>query len=145
LPKRGDDPAAQIAVTLLRLPLPADPATWATLAMPAITGPAASALATALDALDPTGGALPGDFALPVGASAADSVLAIRRPPRPISPGEPVVVSFNTDFTGAGGSIQLLLALVHATADPLTLPGGALRDVLGASSHVAARSVVVLA
>ena len=137
-------PASSFAVVLLRVQLPAAPAAWA--GLPAVIlppGPGLKTLRAALDALSP-GGALPPGLPLPAGWTAADAV-AVRRPDRPVVTGSPTVVTFDVDLTAApAGSHWLFLALAHSTADPLTLAGANLRDMVLGSRHAAARSVHVV-
>lgn len=145
---RGREPLAPatVAVTLLRLQLPADPTTWAGLA-PLVTPaePALTILRAALDALPAGGGALPAQLALPAGWAVADAGVAVRRPGAPLAAGAPAIVSFDLDFSGlAAGTRLLLVALVHASADPLTLAGADLRAVILGSRHAVARSVQVV-
>lgn len=145
---RGRAPLApgSVAVTLLRLQLPADATTWAALAPLTTPGePALAALRAALDALPAGGGALPAELVLPAGWAAGDLGVNVRRPTAPLAAGAPVILSFNVDFSAAAaGSRWLLVALVHATADPLALAGADLRATILGSRHAAARSVQVL-
>ncbi len=137
---------AGVAVTLLRLQLPANATAWAglgPLALPA--EPGLSALRAALDALAAGGGALPAELALPAGWAAADVGLNVRRPAAAVATGAPAIVSFDVDFSAAAaGSRWLLVALVHSGRDPLALGGADLRAMILGSRHAAARSVQVL-
>jgi hypothetical protein len=145
---RGREPvlAASLAVIVLRFQLPADASTWAGLGPPALpTEPGLSALRAALDALPATGGALPAQFTLPPGWTAADVSVAVRRPSRPIATGAPVIITFDVDFTTAErGSRWLFVALTHSTADPLAMSGANLRAMVLESRHIAARSVQIV-
>jgi hypothetical protein len=145
---RGRDPIGgdTIAVMLLRVPLPADPTTWAALGPLVLpTGAALTALRAALDGLPATGGPLPSQMTLPAGWSAADVGLPVRRPARPVATAAPAVLTFNVDFsTSAAGSRFLFIALVHSTADPIALTGGSLSAMVLGSRHAAARSIQVV-
>ena len=74
-------PAADVAVLLLRLPLPTgvapnpSPADWAAIAVPALPG-----LAAAMAGVGAGGGPLPGGVTLPGGWDAPDTTTQIRRP-----------------------------------------------------------------
>jgi hypothetical protein len=142
---RGQDPIqpGQVAVVLVRIPLPAAPGTWATLALPAVDASSGTPLRLALDALPPTAQPVPvpAGLQLPAGGVA----VAAARPPRAVEPGRPVVVTFDTDFGFAAARDRfLLLAFVHSTLDPLTVPATGVRDAVRRSSHLAARSVEVM-
>lgn len=138
--------AGDVGVTLLRTTLPADPATWAAVAAPDITG-----LSAALDALpgDTHSGAAPN--ALPGWTPAApwqfvDAARPAHRPRTTTGPGQASVVSFDADLsTIAAGTDMLLLALVHHRSEAVTLAAGGIRDAVLGSSQAAARSVRVVA
>lgn len=143
---RGRVPAApgDVAVVLLRTVLPGTAPAWNTVAAPGIAG-----LAAALDALpaDTSAGAAPNalpGYVPPAGWAFVDAARPARRPRAPVSAVEARVVSFDADFSAdALGTDVLLLALVHHRNEPVTLPAGALRAGVLASSSVAARSVRV--
>jgi hypothetical protein len=144
------------AVVLFRLPLPANPATWA--ALPTVTTPPEAPDPVPLhqlwNALDLMGadGPLPAQFTVPAGWTTPDAGAAVRRPPDPTVPhtpvaatGAPAVVTFNVDFSAdAAGSFFMFVALAHSSTDPVTLTGANLHDMILNSHYAAARSVVVI-
>lgn len=141
---RGRSPAAtaDVAVTLLRTALPADPAAWAAAAAPDVAG-----LAAALDGLpaDTQAGAAPNalpGWVPPAPWAFGDAARPARRPRTETTPGQASIVSFDADFGTVGaGTDLLLLAVVHHRAEPITLRAGGIRAGVLGSSHAAARSV----
>jgi hypothetical protein len=143
---RGPGPIAGsgVAVLLLTLPLPADPATWPLL--PGNVFDAVVAALTAAMAGAPAGGGpLPGP-ALPAGYAVADPALSIRRPGGTLDVTRPAIVSFDLDLTGrAVGDRLLLVSLVHAGVGTPVLGGADLRTLARQSPQVAMRSIEVVA
>jgi hypothetical protein len=137
-------PAASVAVLLLTLPLPADPATWPLLPGIALTA-VTPALQAAMAAVGAGGGPLPA-AALPAGYAVADVGVAIRRPATDVATARPAVVSFDLDLTATPpGTRLLLLALVAAGPGTPAPVGAGLRDVVQGSPQVSARSIEVVA
>ncbi len=137
-------PAAGVAVLLLTLPLPPDPADWPVLPGILLTA-AAAAIEAAMAAAPAGGGPLPA-AALPAGYAVADPVVSIRRPAVAPEVSRPSVVSFDLDLSGVvPGTRLLLLAMVHAGPGTPAPVGAGLSDVVRASPQVAMRSVEVVA
>jgi hypothetical protein len=131
-------PAGDIAVLLLRLPLPGAAATWGAIAAPALDG-----LEGAMENASAGGGQLPATVALPAGWDAPDLAAEIRRPRRAARTAEATVVTFQVSFVPG---TFLLLALVHHGPLTPSFPAGAatLRALVERSPHVAARSVLIV-
>jgi len=138
--RRGLAPlgAGEVTVLLLRLQLPAAPATWSGLPALAVDG-----LGDAMAAVGAAGGPLSG-VTLPGTWQVADQAVAVRRPPGPVGTAAPAVVSFSTDFTGAAGTQWLLLAVLAAGTGTPDLTGANLADLVLRSPNVAARSVEIV-
>jgi hypothetical protein len=130
--------AANVNVTLLRRDVTGtNVAAWAALA-----GTWAAPVQTFLR----SGGAPP---ALPAGWSFADAAtptpIPVRSPAGPIDVRLPRVATFDVDFTGlATGTRVLLVAVVHSTIDPVTLPGSALQNLVLGTRFAAVRSVEIV-
>ena len=139
--RRGLAPlgAGEVTVLLLRLQLPAGPATWSGLPALAVDG-----LGDAMAAVGAAGGPLSG-VTLPGTWQVADQAVVVRRPPGPVGTAAPAVVSFSTDFTGAAGTQWLLLAVLAAGTGTPDLTGANLADLVLRSPNVAARSVEIVA
>lgn len=134
---------SDVSVLLLRLPLPADPASWPLLPTGVLTA-LAPAIEAAMQAVPGGGGPLPAP-ALPAGFTVGDVGVAIRRPAGTLGVVQPVIVSFDLDLTGvAAGTRILLLALVHAGAATPALVGADARTLVRGSPQVGARSVEVV-
>lgn len=126
--------AASVKVTLLMRNVSGSVDTaWAALAT-AWTAPVQNLLRN--------GGALP---VLADGWSFADAGTAVRSPSADVDVRLSRVVTFNVNLALPVPTTTLLLvAVVHSTADPVTLAGATLRDVVLGCRHVAARSVSLL-
>jgi hypothetical protein len=128
--------ANTVKVTLLQRELPADQTTWPTVAISADWKTKVTQV---------IGGASPvlGDGWVP-----ADPGPSVGSPSLDVDARMPRVVTFNVDFTGAtAGKFYVLLAVVHADADPLTtgtLVGNNLQDLVLSSHQVAVRVVTIL-
>jgi hypothetical protein len=136
----ADAAPGDVAVTLLKFALPANPVDWGPFAPLALAG-----LATAMAAVAAAGGSPPAGT-VPAPWSFADAGTAVRRPGGPLAAARPRVLTFDTTFAGDPvGSRWLLLAVVAAGAGtPAVFGAGSLRDLVLMSPHVAARSVEVV-
>jgi len=130
--------ANNVKVTLLRRDVTGtNAAAWAALA---------GVWAAPVQAFLRGGGAPP---ALPAGWSFADAAtptpIPVRSPAGDVDARLPRAATFDVDFTGlATGTRILLVAVVHSTVDPVTLPGSALQNLVLATRFAAVRSVEIV-
>jgi hypothetical protein len=126
--------ASNVKVTLLRRDVTGTaPAAWAALA-----GSWAAPVQTFLR----SGGATP---ALPGGWAFADAATPVRSPSAAVDARLPRAVSFDVDFTGAAtGARVLLVAVVHSTVDPVTLPNQTLQNLVLGTRFAALRSLEIV-
>lgn len=102
----------------------------------------ATAWAAPVQELLRNGGALP---ALADGWSFADAGTAVRSPAADVDVRLSRVVTFDVNLALPAATTTLLfVAIVHSTADPVTLAGATVRDLVLGCRHVAARSVSLL-
>ena len=129
-PVAGND----VKVTLLRRDVTGtNAAAWAALA---------GGWAAPVQSFLRTGGATP---ALPAGWTFADATTPVRSPAGAVDARLPRAVTFDVDFTGlATGTRVLLVAVVHSTVDPTTLPGSALQNLVLGTRFAAVRSLEIV-
>jgi hypothetical protein len=127
-----------VRVTLLRREMSPHEPLWPLVAIP-------PDLKTRLQEL--LSGSPPPGWALPSPWRLADPAMRTRQPAGSVSARIPRAVTFDldlSDVTGSGSQKILLMAVVHSTVDPATVPslaGDTLRDLILRSHHVAARMI----
>jgi hypothetical protein len=130
-------PPADVRVALLTCPLPAPGGPLAYAAF-GIDDPWKAAVAAFLRGTGPA-------TAIPVPWQVADAAFGVRNPSHPLDARLPRAVTFDLDLTsmpGAPAPGLLLLAVVHATGDELTvgqMTGGTVRELVLNCHHVAAK------